>query len=35
MSQRIIDEMQGFICGNHTYRYETVINEKVAWIPER
>ena len=35
MSQRIIDETRGFICGNPTCRYETVINEKVAWIPRR
>jgi hypothetical protein len=30
MSQRIIDETRGFICGNPTCRYETVINEKIA-----
>ena len=35
MSQRIIDETRGFICGNPTRRHETVINEKVAWIPRR
>jgi hypothetical protein len=35
MSQRIIDETRGFICGNPTCRQETVINEKVAWIPRR
>jgi hypothetical protein len=29
MSQRIIDETRGFICGNPTCRHETVINEKV------
>src|SRR6185436_13714791 len=35
MSQRIIDETRGFICGNPTCRYETVINEIVVWIPRR
>jgi len=35
MSKRIIDETPGFICGNPTCRYETVINEKIAWIPRR
>jgi hypothetical protein len=35
MSQQIIDETRGFICGNPTCRYETVINEKIAWIPRR
>ena len=34
-SQQIIEETRGFICGNPTCREETVINEKVAWIPRR
>ena len=35
ISQRVLNGIRGFKCGNPNCKHETVINEKLLWIPRR